>query len=44
MLLLPPSYRVVDADLGGVDIDHPPRHRPVEDLPECLGSLEAVAG
>ena len=44
MLLLTPPHRVVDADLRRIDIDHPPRHGPVKDLPERLGCFEAVAG
>jgi len=44
MLLLPPPYGVVDADLGRVDVDHPPCDRAVEHLPERLGCLEAIAG
>ena len=44
MLLLPPSHWVVDADLGRIEVDHSPRHRPVENLPERLRCLESVAG
>ena len=33
MLLLPTPHWVVDADLGRVDVDHPPRHRAVKHLP-----------
>src|ERR687897_638001 len=44
MLLLAAPGRVVDADLGRIDVDHPPRHRPVQDLAERLGCFEAVAG
>src|SRR5919197_5020621 len=43
MLLFPTPDGVVDADLGQVDVDHPPRDRSMEDLAEGLGSLEAVA-
>jgi len=44
MLLLAPADRVVDTDLRGIDIDHPPRHGTVKDLPERLGCFEAIAG
>jgi hypothetical protein len=44
MLLLPPPYRVVDADLRRIDVDHPPRHRAVKHLPQRLCRFEAVAG
>ena len=43
-LLFPPPHRVVDTDLGRVDVEHPPRHCSVEDLPQRLGCLEAVTG
>src|SRR5436853_443685 len=43
MLLLAPAYRVVDADLGRVDVDHSPRHGPVEHLAERLRCFEAIA-
>src|SRR5438552_4298437 len=43
MLLLAPAYRVVDADLGRVDVDHSTRHGPVEHLAERLGCFEAIA-
>jgi hypothetical protein len=44
MLLFPPPDRVVDADLCGVDIEHPPRDCTVKHLPQRLGCFEAVAG
>src|SRR5436309_8552032 len=44
VLLLAPPDRVVDADLGRVDVDHSPGDRPVEHLAERLRCLEAVAG
>lgn len=36
--------RVVDADLGRVDVDHSPGHSAVEHLPQRLSRLESVAG
>ena len=36
--------RGLHADLGRVDVDHPPDHRSTENLPERLCCLEAVAG
>jgi hypothetical protein len=44
MLLLAAPRRVVDADLGRVDVDHSPGHSAVEHLPQRLRCLEAVAG
>src|SRR6266508_3701582 len=44
MLLLPAPYRVVDAALRRIAVDHPPRHRPVKHLPQSLCRFEAVAG
>jgi hypothetical protein len=43
MLFLAPANRVVDTDLGRVDVDHPPRQRPAEDLTQRLRRLEAVS-
>jgi len=42
--LRPPELRIVDALLGWVHINHPPRHRPSENLAERLGRLEPVPG
>jgi hypothetical protein len=43
-VLLAPAHRVVNADLGRIDVDHPPRHRPLEHLPKCLRCFEPIAG
>lgn len=42
-LLPAPWKRVVDAELGRVDIDHSPDDRPGEHLPKRLGGVEPVA-
>jgi hypothetical protein len=43
MLLFAAAHWIVDADLGRIDVEHPPRHRPVEHLAERLRRFEALA-
>src|SRR6266498_3743237 len=44
MLLFAPPHRIVDTDLGRVEIDHPPRDGAMEHLPQRLGCFKAVTG
>jgi hypothetical protein len=43
LLLLPPDW-VIHADLGRIDVEHPPRDCPVKNLSKRPRCFEAVAG